>query len=433
MNKHLRISTAILVFFFTASAFAGVTVSSPYNGATVGSSVNFVASASTSCSKGVASMGIYPSANWLVYTVSGSHLNTNVNLNPGTYYAVVEEWDNCGGASTATVKITVNSSTGVHVSSPANNSNVGSPVNYVASATTTCPSGVSAMGIYNGSDLVYSVGGASLNHSLSLGPGTYHTTVIEWDRCGGAATTPVTINVGSGGGSGGKTFYNIHTAGGWQSYGQQPPSFTDCTSCSGLTWAMYQGQKSPTLTGNSTLYKIGGTKPYSDALFLNHLIGPFSSQGLPDTNQSIVPNLHNFTYDVYFWGSNLGAAEGLEFDVNQFFNGMGFTFGHECMVAWRQEWDVWDSAHFRWIPTGIPCKPMNNAWNHLVLQVSRTSSNQLLYKSITLNGVTHILNWTFGHFSAPGWYGITVNYQMDGDYKQTPYSVYVDKLNLTYQ
>jgi hypothetical protein len=57
----------------------------------------------------------------------------------------------------------------------------------------------------------------------------------------------------------------------------------------------------------------------------------------------------------------------------------------------------------------------------------------LLYQSITFNGVTHVLNKTYAPFSTPGWWGIVVNYQMDGNSKQTPYTVYVDKLNLTYE
>jgi hypothetical protein len=69
----------------------------------------------------------------------------------------------------------------------------------------------------------------------------------------------------------------------------------------------------------------------------------------------------------------------------------------------------------------------------VTIQVQRTSNNQLLYQSITLNGQTHTLNWTYGPFSAPGWYGITVNYQMDGNHAQSPYTVYVDKLDFTYQ
>ena len=94
-------STAVFVFCSVASAIAGVTVSSPSNGSTVSGSVNFRASASTSCSKGVAAMGIYPAPYQLVYTSNGASLNTSLYLNPGTYNVVIEEWDHCGGAATA--------------------------------------------------------------------------------------------------------------------------------------------------------------------------------------------------------------------------------------------------------------------------------------------------------------------------------------------
>jgi hypothetical protein len=174
---------------------------------------------------------------------------------------------------------------------------------------------------------------------------------------------------------------------------------------------------------------------YSDVLWYNHLIGVFSTQGLPDTSHTLVPSLHNFTYDVYFYGTNLAASEALEFDVNQFFGGMGFVWGHECRLAAGvpHEWKIWDNVDHKWVSTGLSCNPVSNSWNHLIIQVERTSDNKLLYKTITLNGYTQTVNRTFNPFSAPGWYGITINYQMDGNYKQTPYTVYVDKLNLTYQ
>ena len=434
MKKHVLASTAVFVFFSVASAIAGVTVSSPSNGSTVSGSVNFRASASTLCSKGIASMGIYPSPYHLVYTSSGATLNTSISLNPGTYNVVVEEWDHCGGASTATVKIYVKSGSGVYVTSPANNSTVGSPANFVATATTSCSLGVASMGIYTApGQLAYTAGGAKLNTSLPLSPGTYHATVEEWDHCGGAATAPLTITVSGAG----HTFYNIQSEGGWKGYAQQPPSYGDCSWCTpsgpGTTWAMYQGVRSPTLSGNATQFNLGGNMDYTDVLWNNHLIGDLSSQGMPDSGHTIVPNLHSFTYDVYFFGSNLGASQALEFDINQFFNNMGFTWGHECRVAGGNEWDIWDNAAGKWLPTGIPCNPIENGWNHLTLHVARTSNNQLQYQSITFNGVTHVLNWTYSPFYAPGWYGITVNYQMDGNYKQSPYTVYVDRLNFTYE
>ena len=434
MKKPALISI-ILCALNAGSAFANVNVSSPGNGSTVGTSVHFVASAGTSCSKGVASMGIYPAPYQLAYTSGGASLNTYLNFNPGTYNVVIEEWDHCGGATTSTVKIYVKTgSDAVYVTSPANGSTVGSPTNFAATATSTCSLGVASMGIYSGpNQLAYVSNGASLNTNLTLSPGTHYTTVEEWDKCGGAATRQVTITVASSG----KTFSNLQNSGGWRSYAQQPPNYNDCGSCTpsgpGTTWAMYQFNHSTTISGSSTQFNIGGKMAYSDVLWNNHLIGDLSSQGMPDSGHTIVQTLHNFTYDVYFYSGNVSSSEALEFDINQFFNGMGFTWGHECRVEGAHQWDIWDNIHYKWVSTGIPCYPNQNAWNHLIIEVARTSDNHLLYKSITLNGQTHTLNWTYAPFSAPGWWGITVNYQMDGDYKQTPYTVYVDKLNFTYE
>ncbi len=175
-------------------AFANVTVSSPTSGATDSSPVHYVATATTStCSKGVASMGIYVNNN-LTYVVSGASLNTSLAFNPGTYNTVVEEWDYCGGATYTPVAINVASQTGVFVTSPANNSTVISPVTYTATASTlSCSKGVAAMGIYVNNQLIYVTSGSSLNTVVTLSAGAQHTVVEEWDYCGGAAYT--TINV----------------------------------------------------------------------------------------------------------------------------------------------------------------------------------------------------------------------------------------------
>src|SRR5579862_5141402 len=105
---------ACICVLFASTAFATVTVTQPGNGATTGSPVQFVASATSStCSKGVGSMGIYTAPYQLAYVVNGASLNTTLTLSPGTYNTVVEEWDNCGGATTTPVTITVSGGTGV--------------------------------------------------------------------------------------------------------------------------------------------------------------------------------------------------------------------------------------------------------------------------------------------------------------------------------
>ena len=162
-------------------AFAGVTVSSPTQNATVTSPVHYVATGKTSCSKGVAAMGIYSAPDVLAYKVNGSKLDTDLVLSPGSYKTVVEQWDNCGGAATVPINITVTNQSDVQVSSPSNNSTVGTPVHFAATASTSCSKGTAAMGIYSSPGvLAYKVDGASLDTNLSLGSRhlQHHSTVM---------------------------------------------------------------------------------------------------------------------------------------------------------------------------------------------------------------------------------------------------------------
>ncbi len=184
-------------------AFATVTVTSPANGAQVTSPVHYVASATSTCAKGVASMGVYIN-NKLTYVTYTASLNTSITFSPGSYNTVVEEWDNCGGATFTPINITVGAGqTGVFVTSPAANSTVTSPVPYKATASTsTCAKGVASMGIYVNNKLTYVTYTATLNTTVALSPGSYSTVVEEWDNCGGAAYTTIPITVSGSGSSG---------------------------------------------------------------------------------------------------------------------------------------------------------------------------------------------------------------------------------------
>jgi hypothetical protein len=429
MNRWSILFAAVIL---TTSAFAGVTVVTPTNGSNVGSPVQYSATATTNtCNKGVASMGLYVN-NELVYVVNGASLNKAWPLSPGKYNTVVEEWDYCGGASYTPIAITVQTQTGVWVTAPTNDGSIGSPVNYVATATTgTCQKGIASMGIYVNNVLSYVSNGASLNTNLNLTPGTYNTVVEEWDYCGGAAYTPIKVTVTGGSDP---TLYNLQASAGWVGYGELPPDYDICTNCGpGVTWSMQQHVKTPSLSGNSTQFNIGGTQPYADVLFTNPLIGQNSSQGLPDKNHTLVPSLHNFTYDAYFYGTNMSLSQVMEFDVSMYFDGISLVWGNQCRIAGGNEWDIWDNVTSRWVPTGFACDPISNGWNHVTIQVQRESDNTLLFQSITLNGVVNTINQYYAPSTCPpGWWGITVNYQMDGNSKQSAYTTYLDNFSFSY-
>lgn len=423
-------TNAVMLLILAASlpAFATVVVSSPANGSTVGTSVQFVASANTTtCSKGVAAMGIYVD-NSLDYMVNGISLNTTLSLATGKHLAVVQEWDYCGGATSAPLTLTVSTQSGVSVVSPANGSTVSSPAAYVATATTACAKGVAATGIYVDDQLTYVAQGSSVNTQLTLPGGSHKTVVQDWDNCGGSATAIVNVNVA------GTTLSNLQALGGWNQWGELAPVYNICTSsCPGITWSMYQHVSSPSLSGNATQFNMGGTTPYSDVLWSNPLIGDGTTEGLPDKAHTLLPSIHNMTVDTDIYVTNLAITQDLEFDINLYMNGIGMEWGTECNHLADGVWDIWNNVNAAWVPTTIPCSLNNAAWNHVTLQVQRESNNDLLYQSITVNGVTHTINQTVAPFPVPsGWWGMTVNYQMDGNYNQSPNTTYLDKTSVTY-
>jgi hypothetical protein len=410
-------------------AFADVSVSSPSSGAVAGSPVHFVASASTNtCSSGVASMGVYVDYA-LVYVVNGTNLDTSISIGSGSHYTVVEEWDYCGGATFTTVPLTVTGSAGVWATSPTNGSSVSSPVNYAATSNSSCPRGIAAMGVYVDNNLIYTQPGAQLNADLPVGSGTHNTTIEEWDYCGGATYQTMNINVT---GNSGNTISDIQKSP-WIGWGEYPPAYNICNPCGGwVTWGWNYGIGWPSLSGSATRFDLGGTAPYSDALFVNRVIGQGATL-VPDSSQTVLPNVHNFVYDVDFFSASLNVAEVLEFDIAMYLNGKSFTWGNQCRIINGNSWDIWDNINQAWVSANVPCNPVNNGWNHVTINMQRTWDDQLLFHSITLNGNTAVIDRYFSPTSAPwGWYGATLNFQMDGNYNQTPYSVYLDNLTLRY-
>jgi phospholipase C len=187
-----------IIFVLTMSAvpaFATVTVSSPASGATVTSPVHYAATATTTtCSKGVASMGLYVN-NKLVYTVRGTTLNTQLSLAAGPEHTVVEEWDYCGGASYTTINLTVQAGqagpTVDITSSPASISEGGSST---LSVTATNATQVTVTGSDGSSYSLQSTGGTQVVSPTN-------TTAYTADATGtsGSASASTTVTVAQAG------------------------------------------------------------------------------------------------------------------------------------------------------------------------------------------------------------------------------------------
>jgi hypothetical protein len=97
-----------VIFPYNNEQTGHVTVISPIpNVAYLQYGIPFVANATTTCPQGVSAMGVYIANHQRVATVQGASMNIELNIAPGTYNAVVEEWDNCGGAAETPLNLIV--------------------------------------------------------------------------------------------------------------------------------------------------------------------------------------------------------------------------------------------------------------------------------------------------------------------------------------
>ncbi|HYX53113.1 MAG TPA: hypothetical protein VE783_06660 [Candidatus Limnocylindrales bacterium] len=208
------------------------------------------------------------------------------------------------------------------------------------------------------------------------------------------------------------TFSNIDQMTGWG----------NCTVCAGIgasgpvaSYSLVENQASPSLDGHSAKFSIGGSTPYSDALWWKQL-GARNSTA-------------NFTYDVYFYLKSPQYAQALEFDVNQSNGAHKFIFGTQCNIKNGAQFDIWDNANARWVHTGIACNmPSAYKWHHLTWNFKRTST-QVIFVSVTLDGVTHYVNRS-NNARSSGANELNIAVQMDGDYAMHSYQMWVDKATL---
>lgn len=308
----------------------------------------------------------------------------------------------------------------ITISSPKSGQTVSTSFQLKASASGS--TSISYINVYiNGAKVTFDPG-AQIDKTISTSAGSNKRLTLQAVTSGGGTITKtIYINVSgssSGGGtttpSGAKVVANIDQMGGWES----------CTVCAGTggkgstaSYSLQQNISSPSMDGKSIKFNLGGSTPFSNALWWKQL-------GADSTKR-------HFTYDVYFYLKNPNAAQSLEFDVNQSLGGKKYIFGTQCSMN-RGTFDIYSAAS-HWIHTSISCTAAKTAykWHHLVWEFERTTGNNVKFVSVTLNGAKHYINKTYAP-KASGAKEINVAFQMDGNRSQTNYTTWLDKVTLTY-
>src|SRR6267142_1546873 len=91
---------------------------------------------------------------------------------------------------------------------------------------------------------------------------------------------------------------------------------------------------------------------------------------------------------------------------------------------------VYDPYNRKWRSTSIACSvPKAYTWHHVVLEFKRSPS--VGFVSVTINGHKYYFNRSYAP-RASGAREVNVAFQMDSNGSGTPYTVWVDKVKLTY-
>jgi len=421
---------AILCVTASGVSFAGVTTSSPMNGSTSTPSVHFVASATSPYSP-IASMTINVDSKDM-YKIFANHLDTYLTLGTGSHSVYMKAWDNQDHYFEQVLTVTVSGNavptgnTGVVTSSPANGSTSAPSVHFVASASSPY-SAIGAMTINVDSKDMYKIAANHLDTYLTLGTGSHSVYMKAWDTTGHYFQQVLTVNVQNGStppppspppSSGDPVITDIQAMSGW----------SWCGSCAGpggngatVPFGMNQNIKNPSLDGKAAQFWLGGTSktPYANALFFKRL------------NPS--PTATHFILDFYFYITNAPVAQGLEFDVFYSRDGKKNYFLTECdsRGKYTGTWQVSNAVIDTWQHTGYPCKVNNNAWNHVTLEFYRTPSGMTHFVSASMNGNKQMINQEYPPQNVNS-FEMNDAVQLDGDEKQDNYSIWVDKMTLTY-
>lgn len=297
------------------------------------------------------------------------------------------------------------------ISTPADGANVQSPVPITAAATPPDP--IYTVRLYVDGFAVLYTPSTQVNQLIWMPNGQHTVEIVAEDTAGYIATTSMQVNVtGQQPGA-----LNIQNSLNWTSCSAVIISGVTCAAGLGTaTSSLSLNRPAPSLDGSAAQFTIGGDHPYSNELFWTPLGGGDS--------------VSHFTYDLWFYTDNGNAPQSLEFDVNQAFGGTRWTWGTQCDFDQTHHWDIWDPLNEVWRPTTVPCNHFpSNTWIHLIWTLERVG-NQVHYISVSVADQTYTVDTYYT--AQPHWYQeeIDVAFQMDGNYAQQTYSVWLDEVNL---
>ncbi len=180
-------TTGDMFDFFTAEGQTPqISIGSPLNSASVNSPFTLEAAAIPGSGHSVSGWYVYVDGAAVYNTGATSVINPPLTLSNGPHTLMARAWDTSGAFGSQTISVNVASASPlVSVLTPTNDLNVGSPVNFIASASPSPGHTISGWSIYVDAAATYNAGtGTTINANVPMSVGNHNVLVRAWDTSG---------------------------------------------------------------------------------------------------------------------------------------------------------------------------------------------------------------------------------------------------------
>jgi hypothetical protein len=192
-----------------------------------------------------------------------------------------------------------------------------------------------------------------------------------------------------------------------------------CAGAPAAVFSMATGVATPSVSGSSARFSLlSGTKPFGAVMWFRAL-GAHNSAT-------------HFLFDLNYYVDNPAATQAMEFYITQSSGGARYNFGAQCDLAGGHAWRMWDNIGKKWVASAAICPaPAAKTWTHLIFEFQRQPGGNLMFTAVTVNGTRSVVNLSMQH-TADSNSGLDVAYQSDSNGSGSPYSVWLDKITVTY-
>jgi hypothetical protein len=184
------------------------------------------------------------------------------------------------------------------------------------------------------------------------------------------------------------------------------------------------GIASPSEDGSSTQFSIAATVPYTNAYFYQ-----------PHTPVTTQITALTYEFDLYIAAGSENLPQAIEFECQQVLNGWVYNFSWQALYPGNQ-WRIFDYGLKRWDATGLIFTGFSsNTWHHILAEYHNdTTAHSVLHDALTVDGIrmpVNIMHNAFFSGAANSQFNNAV--QLDSNSTAAPYSIFVDRMRITYR